>query len=216
VFSNVYDDNPRLGDALAVLAAQHADVLVLAEAGRVHDADLDRVGLREQLPNEATVQRAISDVVIRSRLPMAMSPRYERRGQPDVRLQVGGEYVRLIGVHTRSAIDGGTAAKWKDEMYTLRAQLGGDDLPLVAIGDFNATRWHAPYRQLADELRDVHDVLGHAFSNSWPNDRSYPPLIRLDHALVRGRLLPVSVHDLDVPGSDHKGLVVELALAPSG
>ena len=41
---------------------------------------------------------------------------------------------------------------------------------------------------------------------------SLPPFVRLDHALVRDGLIPTSTKDFTVPGSDHRGFVVSLAI----
>ena len=43
--------------------------------------------------------------------------------------------------------------------------------PTIVVGDFNASRWHPPFRRLLRRgLRDSHEWLGHGFSTSWPND----------------------------------------------
>ena len=38
--------------------------------------------------------------------------------------------------------------------------------------------------------------------------------VRLDHGLVRGAVAPVRVREVPLPGSDHRGFVVLLSLAP--
>ena len=40
--------------------------------------------------------------------------------------------------------------------------------------------------------------------------RATTPAVRLDHALVNAQVGVVSVHDVDIPGSDHIGFVTEL------
>jgi endonuclease/exonuclease/phosphatase (EEP) superfamily protein YafD len=87
-------------------------------------------------------------------------------------------------------------------------------VPTLVVADVNASWWHPPYRRvLADGLIDVHQVLGDGFSTSWPADRSLiPPFTRIDHALVRGPVQPLGIDDLTIPGSDHEGFVVRLAI----
>jgi endonuclease/exonuclease/phosphatase (EEP) superfamily protein YafD len=82
-------------------------------------------------------------------------------------------------------------------------------------GDFNASWWHPEFRNvLASGWRDVHQVVGRGLSTSWPVDRFVlPPFIRLDHALVNDGLVVERVTNLDIPGSDHGGLIVSVRRA---
>ena len=85
------------------------------------------------------------------------------------------------------------------------------------VGDFNSTRWNPPFGELLDSgLHDAHESVGQGLSRSWPN-LGWPgvPLMRLDHALVNAEVGVVSVHDVDIPGSDHVGFVTELAVGGS-
>jgi endonuclease/exonuclease/phosphatase family metal-dependent hydrolase len=65
-------------------------------------------------------------------------------------------------------------------------------------------------------LRDVHDERGRGLARTWP---ARFPLLHLDHVLVRdgaaAGLVPVSVREVEVPGSDHRGVVTDLAVLPS-
>jgi hypothetical protein len=54
--------------------------------------------------------------------------------------------------------------------------------------------------------------MGRGFSTSWPVAWDLPPFVRLDHALLRPGVVPTGVRELHVPGSDHRGLVADLAL----
>jgi endonuclease/exonuclease/phosphatase (EEP) superfamily protein YafD len=63
-------------------------------------------------------------------------------------------------------------------------------------------------RQMQDNgYREVHSWLGHGLSPSWPTDRGFPPLFRIDHAFVRGGVAPLAVKELPIPGGDHRGFV---------
>ena len=55
-------------------------------------------------------------------------------------------------------------------------------------------------------------TVGKGLSRSWPNLGFPLPLMRLDHALVNDDVGVVSVHDVDIPGSDHIGFETELAV----
>lgn len=83
----------------------------------------------------------------------------------------------------------------------------------VLMGDFNATADHARFRRL--EASGFSDALdGTGWSATWPAGRLVPPLLRLDHALLSQGLTPRSAGTLSIPGSDHRGVVVDIA--PTG
>jgi endonuclease/exonuclease/phosphatase family metal-dependent hydrolase len=86
----------------------------------------------------------------------------------------------------------------------------------VVAGDFNADRDHAAFRGLLDAgLTDVHDALGRGLARTFPTGM---PVLQLDHVLVRdgagGRLTPLEVREVRVPGSDHLGVLADLAVQP--
>ena len=101
------------------------------------------------------------------------------------------------------------AASWA----TLKTQATSAPGAVAVVGDFNSTRWNPPFGDLlAAGLHDAHESVGQGLSRSWPNLGFPVPLMRLDHALVNDKVGVVSVHDVDVPGSDHIGFVTELAV----
>jgi endonuclease/exonuclease/phosphatase (EEP) superfamily protein YafD len=218
VFANLYRHNAQLDDALRAVARRGADVIVLDEAGAVDVPALERSGLAAAYPFTVPIDRVGVGIVVRSRLALRVPDGYGGRRFPDLVVDVGtpgaAREARLVAVHVRSPVGETTAAQWKDQFALLGRQLASDARPGLVIGDFNATRWNGPYRRLLGAWRDVHDDLGDPWSASWPADRWFPPVVRLDHALVRGPLVARAVRTLTVPGSDHRGLEVDLALGP--
>lgn len=87
----------------------------------------------------------------------------------------------------------------------------------AVVGDLNATPLWPAYRRLAARLTDA--VAEAARGNGgrpartwgpWPGS---PRLLRIDHVLVSG-LVATSVRVLEIPGSDHDAVVVDLGLPP--
>lgn len=92
----------------------------------------------------------------------------------------------------------------------------GTDLPLVLAGDLNADRDAAAFRRLLDAgLVDAADALGQGLTRTYP---AGAPLVHLDHVLVRdgrrARLVPLRHALVPLPGSDHLGVVVDVAVLP--
>ena len=84
---------------------------------------------------------------------------------------------------------------------------------VVVVGDFNATMQHAPFRDLLDTgLRDAHLERGDGWAATFPADRSFPPVLRIDHVLVGDDVEVLEVGSGDATGSDHKPVWAVLAL----
>ncbi|MEU2349044.1 endonuclease/exonuclease/phosphatase family protein [Modestobacter sp. NPDC049651] len=109
------------------------------------------------------------------------------------------------------------ADEWVRDMAKLpdvldRVAAAGGGAPVLVGGDFNATWGNAQFRALLqDGYRDSAEQLGAQWTATYPADRAVPPLIGIDHLLVRGAG-PQSLHTVQVSGSDHRGLVVRVAL----
>jgi endonuclease/exonuclease/phosphatase (EEP) superfamily protein YafD len=106
------------------------------------------------------------------------------------------------------------SADWGDDIRHLRTvlpTLGAGD-SVIAAGDFNATPDIAQFRDLlVDGYRDGAEQAGAGVTQTYPSDRWFPPLIAIDHVLTRdavGR----SAATVEIPGSDHRALVVSVAV----
>ena len=85
--------------------------------------------------------------------------------------------------------------------------------PLIMAGDFNATRYHRPFRELlATRVRDAHVSRGRGFARTWPQFRRVPAFALLDHVLVSEDIAVTSVTEAHAPGSDHRAVVAALRL----
>ena len=79
-------------------------------------------------------------------------------------------------------------------------------------GDFNSSVDHPAMRELlAADLRDAHEVAGAGRPRTWPNARSVPPFVHIDHVLVRG-LDVTSAKTVRIRGTDHYSVIASLIL----
>ena len=85
----------------------------------------------------------------------------------------------------------------------------------VLVGDLNATPLWPLYRRLATRLEDLPALharrSGRRPARTWPRGLGRLRLLRIDHCLARGCEL-ARVEVLDLRGSDHCALLVELAV----
>ena len=215
-FANVYHHNASATAGEAVLAPD-ADVLAVVELNEAMAEHLEQLGVDDRYPYRVARPHWSSEgLALYSRFPI-VSDEIRRIGSRlglEAELDVDGQPVRVFVVHPFPPVsDGRTSREWADSLDAIGDAATTPGPPTVVVGDFNASRWHPPFRHLLGRgLRDVHEWMGHGFSTSWPVAWDLPPFVRLDHALLGPGMVPTGVRELHVPGSDHRGFVADLAV----
>lgn len=207
--------DPRL--AAALLAAR-ADVLVLVELTRARQDELEQAGAFAAYPYEFDAGDVRTErILIMSRYPLDHSTIESagRTATPVTTVHIGNRSMRLVGVHAHSPLSTHDAAAQREWLRWARDQARVSPIPIVMAGDFNASRFYPPMGELlAAGMTDAHESRGRGLTTSWPVGGAFLdlPFMRLDHVLHRGDVTVTAISDLDVPGSDHLGIVSELAL----
>lgn len=222
--ANVKADNYTQPEAAARLLAQDADVVVLVEVTDGWVQVLEAAGFGDRYPNRVLQPDSFSarGAAIYSKLPVTAGPVIDLgrgRRAPSAKVQLpGGTSVTVFAMHLVSPYAAAREERWRENFDTVLRTIPTIEGPFVLAGDFNATRWHRFFgRLLGAGLTDAHERTGHGLTLSWPNDKPkgvIPPVMRLDHALMNKTVTALSVRDIAVPGSDHKGFVAELAVRP--
>jgi endonuclease/exonuclease/phosphatase (EEP) superfamily protein YafD len=214
--ANLLFDNVRIHDVALTLEQVDADVLTFSEYTPHHARLLRASSLISAYPHRIEQPAALaSGTALWSRYPVTPDHPPSTRHHTvvgDVEAPDGS--LRVIVVHTQSPVI--HHRQWSDDLAVLATVAPGR--PAVMTGDFNAAWWHPEFRAvLARGWRDVHQVVGRGLSPSWPVVPALvPAFIRLDHALVNGGVIVERVSDVDIPGSDHRGLLVEVSVRPAG
>lgn len=224
--ANVYFRNERPAALVEVLLATGADVIAMSEYSPAVDEAFTAAGGLDRYPyGLSRVPGDRDGMALFSRFPLVSQEigRLTSGSFIDVVLDVQGVEVRMVVVHPLPGTSREALSAWRDDLDAI-GHLVADDAaaggsPAVVVGDFNATRWHPALRDLLDDgWSDAHEMLGQGFSRSWPTDRRFPPLVRIDRALVNDLISPRSTVDVSLPGSDHAGFVLDLAVVdlPTG
>ena len=214
--ANLYNGRARPASLARVLDAVRPDVVAAQELapdaaeiltqrfehGLVHAAtDFTGLALVSRHPIE----------VLRHRLPLRDAMR-GRLSAPD------GVPLTLWSVHLANPVDMPLKPfRRRGQLRALESALAGVG-PVVAVGDFNATpRWPA-YRRIVRHLDDGVAAWAEEAelrpSRTWAPYTSWPPLLRIDHAFVRG-VRVVDAATRRVGGSDHRALVVDVEVPPA-
>lgn len=207
-------------EPLVAIARDRADVLVVQE---LTPEIADRLAAVEsELPYRAVDARpSAAGVGIWSRYPVQ---RYSRDpgyalGMLTASLQVPGvaRDVTVVAAHVvgpwPQPIDG-----WRTEMATLPktlarlAKTAGEGAVIVA-GDLNATADMLPFRRLLTAgFGDTAEQTGAGLAGTYPAKGSTPPLIRIDHILIRNAAA-TDLTTVRVPGTDHLGVAATVHIA---
>jgi endonuclease/exonuclease/phosphatase (EEP) superfamily protein YafD len=137
-----------------------------------------------------------------------------RLASPTALITLGGQPVIVRAVHPVAPFER-RHRDWHRELNQLRAVLTATPGAQVVAGDFNASRDHRPFRDLlAAGFADCADVaaLRPWPGFTWPANRWYPPVMRLDHILVSPGITVTEARTVAVPGTDHRGVLAVLDL----
>ena len=216
VTANIFVGNPDFAAAGRALRALRPDVLVVPELPADGLAGLRTSGLLDDLPHSEVGFGSRDETVgLFSRLPLADVTTRAGSGRelPRATVQVGGADVRLLTAHPLPPLSV-LQPLWRASLADLAQEAEQVRLPLLVVGDLNADRDHVAFRRLLGTgLRDAHDSVGRGLARTWP--ASFP-VLHLDHVLVRdgagARLAVLRVREAEIPGSDHKAVVADVAV----
>ena len=210
------------GDPAAVVRAVRrlgVDVAVLEEVTPFSLERLQADGLQQLLPHQTGHAAPGGDGTV-------VLSRWRVRTVRSLDLGHGGYEVHvaapraftLLAAHTMAPV--ASAARWGADLDRLRAAATEATGPVVLAGDLNATRDHQPFRCILDTgLRDAGEEAASGWQPTWPSRWRRPwlrPLLALDHVMVSSALRGVRTRTVEVPHSDHVGLVADLAWADGG
>ncbi|KUL33539.1 endonuclease/exonuclease/phosphatase family protein [Streptomyces regalis] len=209
-------------DLVAAVRREKPDVVFVQECEYTCDARL-REALGTGYPHRAAqVAGGSAGSVVLSRFPLDPADGDGIDGtmaMPGAVADVRGHAVRLQLAHPMPPLPGRTDL-WRRELGELRdfaaedaENTEGGGTPLVLAGDFNASQDHAAFRRILDTgLRDAARLAGHDRTPSWPA-RTTPTFgAQIDHVLLSPDFSARTARFLDLSGTDHRALLVDVTL----
>ena len=127
-------------------------------------------------------------------------------------MTLAGQTVAVYAVHPRPP-DSQAKSEARDSLF---AELAGlvekETMPVIVIGDFNASPWSYAFRDFTSETQLVNSQNGYGLSATWPTNLPLT-LVPLDHMLHSDTLTTIDREVGPDLGSDHLPLSVEVSLA---
>ena len=218
--------NIMLGEAdVATLArqvrAEHVDILTVAELTGSAVERLAAAGVERSLPYTYLMPRqGGGGEGIYSRHPLTDTAKLSGLQHNNLRATVqvpGADPIAVYALHPVPPYPL-PAWRWALELDRLGAVLAAEPMPLIVGADFNSTYDHERYRNLVRSggrddapLLDAAEYLGAGIVPTYPAGRWFPAVLAIDRILTRGAT-PTSLRRVDIPGSDHHGLIADVRL----
>lgn len=213
--SNVLHSNVSPERAIADIFSTDADVIAFSEiTDRIHRH-------AESHPSADRWPHRIHDlhdgprgIALWSKVPLATAVIEQMHDCHAVIAVIEGDTsLQIVAVHPMAPVSTQKTRDWSPSLGAIGRVLTDSHLPTVAIGDYNATHWHPPMRRLYRQgVHSAHLRVGRVLSATFPVGKRLRPFVLLDHALVSEDVHVHGVTHLEVTGSDHLGIVVDVSL----
>lgn len=222
----VLSSNLRYGraapDGFVKLAVENADVITVSELTPEAVERFNRAGLGETFPHfQLDPRPRAGGIGIWSRYPLTevTAPRRRSVKMPAARIKVPGVEFRplVASVHIQSPVSGDTdtVEAWSNGMAGAKAQLDNfareaRGAAVIIGGDYNSTPDMRQFRDLlTNGYRDAVEQLGAGYAPTFESNSSVPPLITIDHILIRNAAAK-TIKTVTVEGSDHRALLATI------
>ncbi len=218
---NVQTANTRRAEVAAYVDESRADLVFLQEVDsgwlEMLGSEAQKLSVVEGVPRDDNFGIAV--LAGRSSSPYLQVAESEvvalvadRPDRPAIEMEVRwqGESIHVLTLHTMPPKG---LAGWDlrdEQLAAVRHWMDSGHGPRLVVGDLNATRWSAPFRQLVGETSLRNTELGFGYQGTWRAD--WPWLFRLpiDHVLATEHFAVSEREDGPSLGSDHRPLRVSL------
>ncbi len=222
------------GDALHVdrlLREERPDVVALQELGVGISTQLgDRV--RDLYPYQVLrPQENTLGMGILSRYPVLDSSRAEMASDcrcQEVTLDLDGHGVTILNVHPdppitkriqweRIVLPASVSTEFQNQMLLgVLARARAATGPVLILGDLNMTDHESVYSTIGSRYHDAYREAGWGLGFTFPTARRthvpFSPVIRIDYVFHDDAWIANAARVVDVPGSDHRGVLAEVTL----
>lgn len=212
---NAYYINSRKKELLDRVSDLNADLVVLQEIHASWEEDLHEHPQLKRYPYRYHDPHFYSARCLLSRYPITylgnMLP--GSYTQPYFRLHWAEQNIVVTAVHTVNAISQQYTKTQVEQIRRLADIAAAERGPLLMIGDFNSTPHNRNYRVMADVLRCSWTDAGRGLSYTFVPEYWPGVFLHLDYVFHSEHWRTLSYEVLpDQAGSDHRGVVVQLAL----
>lgn len=222
--ANIYLGRADPNVVVARVRDEDIDLLTAVELTPESERGLSAAGLGAELPySYAQPREGGSGAGIFSRYPLssgALLPGLQHNNLRAVVTMPAAPAFAVYALHPLAPYPE-PSWRWATELGRLAALLDDETLPLIIGADFNSTFDHKRFRDLlagsggadSPQLVDAAQYLGAGIVATYPANRVYPAVLAIDRILTRGAT-PTDFRRVELPGSDHHGVIGDIQLTP--
>jgi endonuclease/exonuclease/phosphatase (EEP) superfamily protein YafD len=218
--ANIEYTNSSMAGIAREIADARANVVTLEELSPVNLKSLVATGaLARYRWNFVSPDSGAGGFGVWSDTPLSQARLWFAGPHPEVSARLdlkNGTNTELFVVHT-DAPRSGYEETWRHELAAIARRLRGQPSPMVVVGDFNATWDMGAFKDvLRVGLSDAATKQGKGWQMTWSRKlRPLPPLVRIDHLLYSAEITSTSYRTGVGSGSDHRPIIVGLAVDPT-
>lgn len=216
---NLFSDNERFAEVIDYIKTIDPDLVFLYEASRPWEVALETADLGYEIIRPRSNNLIFGTLVLvrgegieavsfgfAEAQPRAVQLTYRPTGWP--------RGLEVLSTHPLAPTKS-ERADLRDAQLNFAAEWAANrDGPLFVVGDFNATPWSWPFRNLIDKADLINSQVGFGLQPSFPATSNVLLRVPIDH-LVHSEQLIVRDRRLGpLLGSDHFPLIVDVELAP--
>ncbi len=214
---NLLSTNESYSDVIEFIRATDPDVVLLHEASRPWEVALEAAELGYALIRPRADRLIFGTLVlVRSddpevisygfaeTQPRAVSISYRPRGWPVA--------IEILSTHPLAPTEEERARLRDAQLEFAGEWVAKKSGPVVVVGDFNATPWSWPFRDLAQRSDLANSQDGFGFQASFPTESNLLFRVPIDHLLHSEDLIVTDRRLGPAMGSDHFPLLVDLQL----
>lgn len=213
--ANVWYGRADAGALATLIARERPDLVSLPESGEGYREKLmpllDGLGYRSWVSTEPgkpdgwsvtlLVAERVGEVEVGSGAELRRQYLWARGGLLGDRT--------FYAVHPQAPMARWQARVWNRDLASIARWTAALPAPIVA-GDFNATVDHGPFRACLSGVRDSAEGTGKGLTGTYHAGLPRWAGIRIDHVLIPRESVATRYEVLDLPGSDHRAVLVGL------
>lgn len=216
LLANVYSGNSGMQQLTELAVAEGADMVFLQELTPQHSREL--AGLRKTLQYSLNIPRADNfGIAVLSRFPFQSARVVESPplGFPTlvVTVLIAETPATFVTTHPVPPLGGPMFESRNAQLQSIVELINGVEGPRVLIGDLNTTMWGHHYDELIRQTGLTNARYGFGVLPTWPLRLPFAA-IPIDHCLVSEEFSVSDARTGPDIGSDHRPLIVDLALLP--
>ena len=209
---NLRMGNPKKDGVLRVIREVDADLVVCLEVTEAWATALTKLRAEYRF-QEISARNHAFGIAVLSRRPMGVrevNPSASDRPQLLVKVSTERQAVWYLGA---THVDPPMQMQMRNRrdlcLQEWSRELLAQDSPVLMIGDFNSTPWSPIFTELVDRRGWRDSRWGHGNQSTWPawiGGWGIP----IDHALCTPGIKVLNRSTFDIPGSDHRGVALEI------